>query len=76
MVIWTLLSRFHNQWPKVWPVRDIIATTMARTFFNNWIARFSVPSRVTTDRDKQIDSNTWATLNKMLLGCRHIRSST
>ncbi|KRZ77271.1 hypothetical protein T10_7585 [Trichinella papuae] len=59
-----------------WPVRDIIATTMARTFFNNWIARFGVPSRLTTDRDKQFDSNTWATLNKMLLGCRHIRSST
>ncbi|KFD60524.1 hypothetical protein M514_12260 [Trichuris suis] len=50
------------------------AQTVAETFFSNWIARFGVPLRITTDRGRQFESQVWLTLSRFL-GTHHIPTS-
>ena len=35
------------------------AETVAKAFLHTWIARFSTPSTVTTDRGRQLESGLW-----------------
>lgn len=51
----TCVDRF-SRWPEVIPLRDIKAETVAFEFFFNWIARFGVPERLTTDQGRQFES--------------------
>ncbi|KHJ40424.1 integrase core domain protein, partial [Trichuris suis] len=69
----TAVDRF-SRWPEAWPVAEISAKTIARTFLEGWISRFGIPSRITTDRGRQFDSELWASFSK-LLGCQHIATS-
>ena len=52
---------------------DITAETVARTLTTGWIARFGVPSTITTDRGRQFESQLWAQILH-LLGCKHLRT--
>uniref|UniRef100_A0A5S6QHR2 RNA-directed DNA polymerase n=1 Tax=Trichuris muris TaxID=70415 RepID=A0A5S6QHR2_TRIMR len=70
----TAVDRF-SRWPEAWPLGEISAKAVARIFLENWIARFGVPSRVTTDRGRQFNSDLWSTFSK-LLGCQHICTSS
>ena len=54
---------------------DMTARTVAQTFVNTWIARFGVPSTVTTDRGQQFESALWSSLMQ-LLGCKRIRTTS
>ena len=47
---------------------------MALTFVSGWVARFGVPSTITTDRGRQFTSQLW-TLLTQLLGCKHLRTT-
>jgi cleavage and polyadenylation specificity factor subunit 1 len=53
---------------------DITAESVARTFVGGWVARFGVPSTITTDRGRQFESQLWKFLTQML-GCKHLRTT-
>ena len=69
----TCIDRF-SRWPEAFPMPDMTADTVALTFTSGWIARFGVPSTVTTDRGCQLESQLWSKLLK-LLGCKHLRTT-
>ena len=68
----TCVDRF-TRWPEVVPLTDITATSMAHDFLTGWIARFSVPTSITTDRGSQFESDLWRQL-MCLLGSTRIRT--
>lgn len=68
-----MIDRF-SRWPEVVPLPDQEAVTVARAFFDNWIARFGVPLRVTTDQGRQFESNLFRHLNQ-IAGTTHIRTT-
>ena len=53
---------------------DIMAESVAQTFVGGWVARFGVPSTITTDRGRQFESQLWKFLTQML-GCKHLRTT-
>ena len=48
---------------------------IAQAFLSGWIARFSVPSTVTTDQGRQFESMLWQQLMQ-LLGSKRIRTTS
>lgn len=69
----TLIDRF-SRWPEAIPIQDISAETVAKAFYLNWISRFGIPLRLTTDQGVQFESFLFTELNK-LLGTRKIRTT-
>ena len=63
-----------TRWPEAFPMTDITAETVALTFTSGWIARFGVPSTVSTDWGRQFESHPWTQLTR-LLGCKHLRTT-
>ena len=72
--ILTCVDRF-TRWPEAWPIVDITAQCIAKTFFDNWICRFGVPSTVTTDRGSQFESHLFRELTRTI-GCKRIRTTS
>ena len=66
----TCIDRF-TRWPEAIPIPNILAETVAEAFVNNWVARFGVPSTITTDRGSQFESTLW----EHLLGTKRIRTT-
>ena len=64
----------YTRWPEAFPIENIEAETVARTFIAGWVARFGTPVRVTTDQGRQFESRLFRHLNEML-GSRHIRTT-
>lgn len=69
----TMLDRF-SRWPEAIPTRDITAQTIARIFFDNWIARFGSPKTLTTDQGSQFESQLFTALLS-LVGCQRGRTT-
>ncbi|XP_041983391.1 uncharacterized protein LOC121736335 [Aricia agestis] len=51
-----------TKWLKAIPVQEITAEVVAKAFYDNWIARFGVPLRITTDQGRQFESSLFRTL--------------
>jgi len=65
----TCIDRF-TRWPEAVPMENQEAETVARAFYDGWIARFGVPLRVTTDQGRQFESQ----LNR-LTDSQHLRTT-
>ena len=65
--LFTAVDRF-TRWPEAIPIVDMTASSVAQSFVSGWVARFGIPSVVTTDRGRQFESTLWKELTH-LLGC-------
>ena len=70
----TCVDRF-TRWVEAIPIPDIKTPTVAGAFMAGWVARFGVPSQVTTDRGAQFESRLWQELSA-LLGCTRHRTTS
>lgn len=66
------IDRF-TRWTEAIPLFNIRAITIAKALALNWIPRFGVPVRITTNQSRQFESELFVQLNH-LLGTNHLRN--
>jgi transposase InsO family protein len=69
----TIIDR-STRWLEAIPLKDIEAATIADSFVREWLPRFGVPAKVTTDRGTQFTASTWSSLC-VKLGIEHIMTT-
>ncbi|XP_050093846.1 uncharacterized protein LOC126576581 [Anopheles aquasalis] len=69
----TIIDRV-TRWPEVVPLPDMTAPVVAQALVAQWIARFGVPHRITTDRGRQFESHLFVELMR-ILGVKHLRTT-
>ena len=63
--LFTVIDRF-TRWPEAIPLSDTSTSTCARTLIDHWIARFGLPSSLTSDRGAQFTSGLWTAIAQQL----------
>ena len=58
-VYWLTMIDRSTRWPEVVLSEKVTAETVLDAFVSTWVARFGVPTCVTTDRGVQFTSATW-----------------
>lgn len=69
----TIIDRC-TKWPEAIPVQEITAEVVAKALYENWIARFGCPLRISTDQGRQFESALFNTLMKKF-GITRIRTT-
>lgn len=69
----TIIDRC-TKWPEAIPVQDITAETVTKALYEQWIARFGCPLRISTDQGRQFESSLFNTLLKKF-GINRIRTT-
>lgn len=70
----TMVDRV-TRWPEAIPTHDVTAASVAKMFYENWIARFGCPTKITTDQGRQFESELFSALTKTL-GAEKIRTTS
>ncbi|KAJ0179176.1 hypothetical protein K1T71_004888 [Dendrolimus kikuchii] len=70
----TIVDRV-TRWPEALPLQDITAETCAAALTAGWIARFGCPERITTDRGRQFESQTFKELAALIGAAHHPTTS-
>lgn len=63
-----------TRWLEAIPLKDISAETVCKTFYEQWVSRYGVPLRITSDRGAQFTSQLFNELCS-LLGSSHITTT-
>lgn len=63
-----------TRWPEAIPLTNITAHTVADSLISNWISRFGIPKRITTDQGRQFESELFNKINETL-GVQHLRTT-
>ena len=63
--LFTCIDRF-TRWPEAIPIKDTRAETCAQALLTHWIARFGIPTSITSDRGAQFESKLWDSLLSLL----------
>lgn len=69
----TIMDRF-SRWAEVVPLREILAQTISRAFFDTWVSRYGAPELLTTDQGAQFESQLFNAL-LILMGCKRVRTA-
>ena len=65
-MVFTVVDRFSRLCCFIPMVSTATAFDVAQLFFENWICRYGVPSKIISDRDTKFTSNFWKLLTKTL----------
>lgn len=69
----TIIDRF-SRWSEAIPVTTISAETIAKHIYEQWMTRYGVPERITTDQGRQFESDMFKRLTQ-LTGTKHWRTT-
>ena len=61
----TMVDRF-TRWPEAVPLSDTSTPSICAALLYNWVARFGVPSLLTSDRGAQFTSQLWSQMSSLL----------
>lgn len=64
-----------TRWPEVFPLKSITADECIRTFLLGWVARYGMPTAITSDRGAQFTSQLWRSVAEALGTTLHHTSS-
>ncbi|KAG7307845.1 hypothetical protein JYU34_006448 [Plutella xylostella] len=64
----------YSRWPEVWPMSSITAEEVSSTLLTGWIARYGIPTTITTDQGRQFESDLFKRLMH-LCGINRIRTT-
>ena len=56
----------YTRWPEAIPLSDTSTLSCARALIMHWIARFGLPSHLTSDRGPQFTSDLWSSVAQLL----------
>jgi transposase InsO family protein len=70
----TMIDR-STRWLEAVPMRDMTAATCTSLFISTWVARYGVPSTLTSDRGTQFSSEIWRALCEKM-GIRHVMTTS
>src|SRR5450830_455678 len=69
----TMVDR-STRWLEAVPLKTMTAESCVGAFVATWVARFGVPTSVTSDQGRQFTSSLWANLSKQL-GIQHVNTT-
>ncbi len=71
--LFTMVDR-SSRWLEATPLKFMAAEDCVDALISSWVARFGVPSILTSDQGHQFTSSLWAGLTK-LLGIKHVQTT-